>query len=754
MAKTGTGCPFTGPKSDADPYGVTTGPAKDPTLSLLTPRPGKAPVPQLAISKDFLSTYATLDKRLQKAVDETLAKFADTYFAGGHLEKVTDSRDPRWRSLRITQGYRGVVLAPGSGDVFLLVTVLKHKEAYRYIRSRRPSVNQALGVLEFRDETALDTMSTALAPMAAASENTLFQGVPDKHFTQLGIDEDTVRIARLLPDESHLDALAIMMPKAQHDALTALASGLSPDEVWSLLSRDLVEEVDAQEVNPDDLVSAIRRSPDQAVFVEGPEELRELLEHPFDVWRTFLHPRQERIARRDGFAGPAMVTGGAGTGKTVTALHRVAHLVERYAPDGQQLALDTGEASPEQPILLTTFTTTLNSALRSQLELLVRDEDRRRLVDVRNLDKITHQVVRQVHGKLVLRHPHELAAQWDRHAEDLGVSGRFLVEEWEQVVLAQDLRTERDYLEARRHGRGRAGRLGAEQKRRVWQAILTATREMREAGQWTFTSLASEATDILERTGQRPYRHVVVDESQDLHPAKLRLVRALVPEGPDDLFIAGDPHQRIYDHRVSMAAVGINVRGRSHRLTVSYRSTQEILSWAVPILGTAPVEGFDGTRSHLSDYTSPLRGRSPVLRSHPTEQAEADGLVQVVSEWLNAGVEPGTIAVAARTEALGKQTRAALEAEGITTCDLAQEGGVRVGTMHSLKGLEFRCVAVVGVSADHIPQGSSVTDLSEDPVAHSHDMQRERNLLFVACTRARDGLYVSYSGTPSPFLPK
>src|SRR5699024_4904190 len=328
--------------------------------------------------------------------------------------------DPRWRSLRITQGYRGVVLAPGSGDVFLLVTVLKHKEAYRYIRSRRPSVNQALGVLEFRDETALDTMSTALAPMAAASENTLFQEVPDKHFTQLGIDEDTVRIARLLPDESHLDALAIMMPKAQHDALTALASGLSPDEVSSLLSRDLVE---------------------------GPEELRELLEHPFDVWRTFLHPRQERIARRDGFAGPAMVTGGAGTGKTVTALHRVAHLVERYAPDGQQLALDTGEASPEQPILLTTFTTTLNSALRSQLELYVRDEDLRRLVDVRNLDKITHQVVRQVHGKLVLRHPHELAAQWDRHAEDLGVSGRFLVEEWEQVVLAQDLRTERDYLE-------------------------------------------------------------------------------------------------------------------------------------------------------------------------------------------------------------------------------------------------------------------------------------------------------------------
>lgn len=711
-------------------------------------------MPQLAIAKDFLTTYAALDKKLQKAVDEALDKFADTYFAGGHLEKITDSRDPRWRTLRINQGYRGVVLAPDSGDVFLLVTVLPHDEAYRYIRNRRPSVNQALGVLEFRDEAALDTMSTALTPVAAASTDTLFQGVPDKHFTQLGIDEYTVRIARLLPDESHLDALAIMMPKAQHDALTALASGMSPDEVWALLSRELVEEVTAQEVDPDDLVSAIRRSPDQAVFVEGPEELRDLLAHPFDVWRTFLHPRQERIARRDGFAGPAMVTGGAGTGKTVTALHRVAHLAERYAPDGQQLRLDTGEATPEQPILLTTFTTTLDAALRSQLELLVRDEDRLKLIDVRNLDKVAHQVVRQVHGKLEFPNSRELTTLWDRHAEDSDVSGRFLLEEWEHVILAQDLRTERDYLQARRHGRGRSGRMSSEQKRRVWRSVLDATEEMRVNGQWTFTWLASEAADILNRTGQRPYRHVVVDESQDLHPAKWRLVRALTAEGPDDLFIAGDPHQRIYDHRVSMAAVGINVRGRSHRLAVSYRSTQEILSWAIRVLGTAPVEGFDGVRSHLTDYTSPLHGRTPAVHTHTSEQEELEALVQVVSGWLTSDVEPGTIAVAARTEALVKEVRSSLAAAGIATCGLAEDSGVRVGTMHSMKGLEFRCVAVVGVSADHVPLMSRVTDVAEDSVAHAHDLQRERNLLFVACTRARDTLYVSHSGAPSPFLPK
>ena len=731
-------------------------------------------MPQLAIAKDFLQTYAALDKKLRKGVDDALDKFADTYYAGGHLEKLEAACDPRWRTLRITQGYRGVVLAPENGDVYLLVTVLPHNEAYRYIRNRRPSVNEVLGVFELRDEGALDTMSSALAPVAAEAETALFEGVPDKHFTQLGIDEDTLRIARLLPDESHLDALSLMLPKTQHDALTALASGMSPDDAWIQLSRDLVEVVEPGTVDPEDLSSAIRRSPDQAVFVEGPEELRDLLQHPFDVWRTFLHPRQQRIARRKQYSGPAMVTGGAGTGKTVTALHRIAYLTERYldagsgagaAAEHDQLSLD-GLFSPEQgsspepaqapekPILLTTFTKTLDAALQAQVNLLVQDEARRRLVDVRNIDKIAHQVVRQVHGKLDFPKSYGLTAQWEEHAVGLDVSGRFLLEEWEHVVLAQDLRTEREYLEARRRGRGRANRLGEQQKRQVWAAILAATQEMRERGQWTFTSLAAEAADLLERTGERLYRHIVVDESQDLHPAKWRLVRALADEGPDDLFIAGDPHQRIYDHHVSMARVGVNVRGRSHRLTVSYRSTQEILNWAVGVLGTAPVEGFDGVRSTLQDYGSPLRGRKPTLLGHGSPEEEFGGLVRVVERWLGEGVEPDAIGIAARTDTLVRTARAALFSAGVDTCPLSESSGVRVGTMHSMKGLEFRCVAVVGVGQEHLPNLSQITDASEDPVAHSHDMQRERNLLFVACTRARDTLHVSYSGEPSPFLPR
>ncbi|QBI54384.1 UvrD-helicase domain-containing protein [Streptomonospora litoralis] len=672
-------------------------------------------MPQLAIDKDFLSRYAKLDKRIQKAVDDALHKFAEVYYAGGHLEKVTDARDPRVRTLRITQGYRGVVIAPDAGDSFLLVTVLPHDEAYAYIRSRRFSVNHALGVLEVRDEGALESFTPALEELAAADSARLFDHISDADLIRLGVDAESLPIVRLLTSEAHLEAMAKMLPGGQYDALVALASGMTPEEAWAEVAKNLVEEVAPDRIDPDDLTAAIRRSPGRAVFVEGPEGLQAMLEAAFDLWRVFLHPQQRRIAYRPSFNGPAMVTGGAGTGKTVAAVHRVAHLASRY------------ESGPPQ-ILLTTFTKTLDAALRSQVELLITDPAQRERVDVRNLDRVAYEVVSNERGAgLAFPDARELEALW----EEAGA--------------------ERAYVDAARRGRGT--RLSVDQKRAVWRAVLEATERMSAANQWTFTQVAATAAEILERTGDRRYEHVVVDEAQDLHPAKWRLIRALVGEGPDDLFIAGDPHQRIYDHRVSLASLGINVRGRSRKLTVSYRSTQEILSWAVRVLDSSPATGLDDLEDNLDTYSSPLHGRRPAVRWFADRGAELDGLVEQVREWLDDGVEAGSIGIAARTRKIAEAAGERLKDEAIGCGSLARGPGVRVGTMHAMKGLEFRCVAVVGADEETVPRQSQIAEADEDPAGHARDMQRERNLLFVSCTRARDALHVSYSGEPSPFLP-
>jgi hypothetical protein len=195
------------------------------------------------------------------------------------------------------------------------------------------------------------------------------------------------------------------------------------------------------------------------------------------------------------------------------------------------------------------------------------------------------------------------------------------------------------------------------------------------------------------------------------------------------------------------------VRGRSRRLTVSYRTTQEILSWAVPTLGALPATGLDDEPDTLTGYRSPRRGHQPKVQGYGSVHEELDGLVRQVRAWLSSGVEAHAIGVAARSSAFASIASDALTRAGVQCAGLADKGrpkAVRIGTMHGMKGLEFQAVAVIGVSADAVP--TAVTPVGADPMTHAHDLQRERCLLFVACTRARDRLYVSYSGQPSPFV--
>ena len=138
-----------------------------------------------------------------------------------------------------------------------------------------------------------------------------------------------------------------------------------------------------------------------------------------------------------------------------------------------------------------------------------------------------------------------------------------------------------------------------------------------------------------------------------------------------------------------------------------------------------------------------------------TRDDELEELTRHVKDWIGDGIEPHAIGIAARSSRLAGQTGASLRAAGIPVVSLSaktRKDAVRVGTMHRMKGLEFQAVAVIGVSAGTIPAPAAITPATEDAVTHAQDLQRERCLLFVACTRARDHLYLSYNGTPSPFL--
>jgi superfamily I DNA/RNA helicase len=611
-------------------------------------------VARLAITKDVLSAFAKLDKRVQGAVQSAIADFAHGRHGAAYLEKVPGSLDDRIRLLRVDGAWYGAVLVPDSGDTYCLLTILPVDEAVGYAASHRVGVNQATG-----------------------------------------------------------------------------------------------------------LVAAMERTPDQVAFVSGQEELRLILAHPFTAWRTFLHPSQREIAYRPSYSGPAQVTGGPGTGKTVTVLHRAAYLAARAAsgtagPAGPGTAEASAPGPDVAPILLTTFNGNLADALQAQLDLLIGDPAVRRQIQVRNVDRLAYSIVTEARGTPVIADERVLRARWAEAAAAFGLelTPAFLKNEWEEVILAQDLRSEHAYLTCLRTGRGRP--LTKAQRSQIWQAAQQVMAELVTARRTTHLQLANEATHLLREAGAPRYRHILVDEAQDLHSAQWRLLRAAVAEGPDDLFIAADPHQRIYSSRASLASLRISVRGRSRKLSLNYRTTQEILAWAMPLLGSDPVTGLDGEADSLLGYRSPMHGQRPQVRLAATRGEEFGFLTEQIRSWLAAGFEPGAIGVTARSPGLVREARGALKAAGLDTTSISVRGGtagVRAGTMHAMKGLEFQAVAVIGVEEGAVPDPVAITADDEDPLAHAQDLQRERCVLFVACTRARDHLYVSATGKLSTFLP-
>lgn len=721
----------------------------------------------LGIHKDFLLEFARLEKPVQKRVHEVFDKFQQHRHAGLHLEKIEKARDPRIRTIRVSQFMRGVVLAPDTGEAFLLLKVLPHDDAITWATKHRVTLNSATHGIELRDDIALERATAGMKTLASGSSGDdppLFAGISDKELTRLGIDTDLLPLVRHLSKEAHLDALHKVLPEQQYDVLAGLAAGMTPEDVW----REVVavqlsqpsphasqpvtaspqDDRSASPFGERDLASAMARSQGRVALVSGPGELMDILARPFDTWRVFLHPSQHRIAYRPSYNGPARVVGGPGTGKTVVALHRALHLARRLPQD-----------APDESILFTTFTRDLAADLRKSLELLIPEPGLRAKIHVVNVDALANHVVRNDRGaplRLVADH-RDITARWGRIARklDIDFADVFLEQEWRHVVLAQDLRSPEAYLKASRTGRGTA--LGPLRRAQVWRAVEAFTEELRKAGEWTFLQVCAEAARLLgERSGERPYRHVVVDEAQDLHPAQWRMLRALVAPGPDDLFLSGDTHQRIYGNKVSLRSLGIPVTGRSTRLRINYRTTQEILAWSTALLTGKRIDDMDNGDESLTGYRSAFHGDLPRVRGSVTKREELEGLVAQIQEWSSVGVALHDIGIAVRYMQLGKDIAQALERAAIPVTILgrsaATDAAVRIGTMHRMKGLEFRCMAVAGVNEEVLPMLAAVTPEDVDPQQHNEDVLSELSLLFVACTRAREALHLSWQGTPSPFL--
>jgi superfamily I DNA/RNA helicase len=345
---------------------------------------------------------------------------------------------------------------------------------------------------------------------------------------------------------------------------------------------------------------------------------------------------------------------------------------------------------------------------------------------------------------------------WNEIAQKLGGrwSGRFLRNEYRHVLLARGVRTRDDYRDVSRAGRG--VRVRAPERVEIWPAFEEFEARTRQAGRFSSLQQTETVAALLEQLPTALYDHVLVDEAQDLHASQWRLLRAITAVGPNDLFIAGDAFQRIYGDTVSLRSLGIETRGRSMRLRRNYRTTHQIVSWALGIVGDETVVDLDELGADLTGYHSVRHGPTPQFRAFADRAAELLGLAESIAQWLDDGHTEDDIVVVERTKSGLEEIVAALTCAGVSTGRMGRNGRiagmVNVTTMHRVKGLEYPCVAVTGLSAQSVPPAGAVCPETDDPQQHAADSQTEKALIYVAATRARDELLISWNGSPTELI--
>ncbi|MGJ7908228.1 UvrD-helicase domain-containing protein [Actinopolyspora sp. H202] len=720
---------------------------------------------RVVISDLFENSYKDLENSIKNKVLDFIVKLqTNPDLPGLNIKTPQGVTNKRIKTGKVSDFWRAVLIELPESCGYVMVAVKPHDDAYTYAGKLRFGVNEVTGALEVVNEAALNEAISHASSSGShqARPTPILRHVKAGELREFGIDEEIAAQLVAITDENELLNIAEELPGIQGKAVIDLAAGRTPEDAW----KDLVIERE-NEIDTEDVLTALERPLSRVDFTDGRDidELRAILEDDFKAWRVWLHPLQRKLAYHDGWRGPYRVTGGAGTGKTVTAIHRARHLAQRLESEGS-----------ESRILFTTFTKNLARDIKSQLVELAGSDILNR-VKVLHIDALAQRVLATgedngAKPRMFGEHEEEIKQAW-RQARDQAEENwdiDFLRSEWSEVVLAQGLTERSEYLKASRSGRGK--RISRPQRAELWAIFEKFTQTLNAQNLTTFTQASARAAAIAAQLSEGEpgnsrrsaestlshYRHAIIDEAQDLHPVHWSLIRSLISKGNDDLFIVGDAHQRIYGRQVVLSRMGIETRGRSRRLTVNYRTSKQILNWSIQVAYGPTVDDLDGDEESLTGARSEFVGPEPVPRGYDNWAEEKTGLIRQLRSWYESGIPWSEMAVIAREHMQTGNIGAALEEAAVPMAKIAAHtdesklgNQVRVMTMHRAKGLEFRAVAVVGLSEKDFPP-SFIREVAEDELPAA--WARERNLLYVSGSRAREELYVSWHGKRSELVPE
>jgi superfamily I DNA/RNA helicase/mRNA-degrading endonuclease RelE of RelBE toxin-antitoxin system len=697
---------------------------------------------QIAITRDFLHQLHNLDRAI----------FAKWQRIGRMIYK-----DPFDRSLRthpveraqegvfsaeLDDNYR-IIFRHIKPDHIMLFWVDKHDPAYE--KAARVSVTIEDGKVKVL-ETTESGMRSSTQQMFYHSQpmGLLFARWSDEELMKCGLSADWLPAFRQMNTLNDFQHAEEQIPTQTFDALfSLLLEAEEPKEGPGVSDTQLKVALSQPETREDIYV-----------FETG-EEFEKALAGSLAEWMLFLHPSQKQIVEAN-FNGPARIKGGAGTGKTVVALHRTRHLARTLA------------TTPPDKILVLSFNNRLAVVMGELLKRLCNDDEYRR-IEVKTLHQwcawyLRHQCYERLDKADDSRTSNILdVAIQQAHLEFpesrvFSLSRDFIEDEIRYVIKGRAVTSLDEYLQLKRTGRGTP--LGTEERQVIFRIYCHYQQGLSPLCDWDDFILKS-LRHIQRGTPSGAYVAVVVDEAQDFTEAAMRLIGHIAGNGSNKLLLIGDGQQKIYKGGFALKNVGISIIGRSRILRYNYRNTREILQAAYSMVRNVVFDDLEDEEDIAPPSPEfPHRsGPKPVLKCFLLKEDEIRWVAMQISERVSKRRvnTPGDIGILYMSgKQYGNVIDRVLNAYGLQVTELRrdnanaffEESSVKRCTFYSAKGMEFKVVFLVGVTDGTIPTNPALPeDALEDTV------QRERRLLFVAMTRARDALYISWSeGQPSRFL--
>jgi len=637
-------------------------------------------------------------------------------------------QDPNFGSISVTDNIR--IIAHKLNESFHLCYVDRHDEAYNWARRRKIEKHSVTGALQIvklpemaPDEITQEKSDNQSSAADKKNGEKIFARFPKERLLNSGVPDSLLDEVTKWDEATFLSEIDDL-PGEAAEALFDLLNETNPVVYKSKVGEEPLS-------HPDTL----RRFRQ----VSSEQELKRALDSDWEQWLIYLHPNQRQCVYAN-HSGAARIQGGAGTGKTVVCVHRAVYLAQRY---------------PKKNILLLTFSRTLATAIQLQVDLLLKSQS----ISPKNLRVVhIHQLGWELFNQFLgtgyeigYDDPPKLLRNWNQRTNS-GLSLSYLISEWNQVFDFWQLSSFEEYLNLQRRGRGRP--LGSHMRQKIWDGFQEVREKLWKARKPTWNMVFAMVSKHLIEEEIPRFGHVIVDEAQDMGPKELELIRTLA-RGENDLFLCGDFAQRIYQHPFSWRSIGIDVRGRVSRLRVNYRTSHQIKDTAEN-LRPIQTQG-EGRKNHLSYETvSVFDGPEPVFLRCQDVNHENRELIRWVKNRLAEKIEPVDIAVLVRHKKGLSRVKNLLSLNSLPVFvmdgdDIPQAGKITVSTMHRSKGLEFRAVVLLSCNQRQLPSQQALANITYED---EKDLiyAKERNLLYVACTRARDYLLISTSAKPSPFL--